>query len=190
MKTKISFVIGFFLLSSLVFGQTKYEKEYRLKLSSVPEEAQDFLKALGFNSKIKWYKEEGLASTSIEAKTEFNDKKYSIEFDSNGQIEDIEVEVEWKELPTATQTKICDYLTENHQKYKIEKIQIQYTGDSDNLIKKVTNSAEEGITTHYEIIVKGKTNDNFQLLEYLFSDEGNMVKKSVIVFKNTDNLEY
>ena len=43
--------------------------------------------------------------------------------------------------------------------------------------------------TNY-IKIKGKENEKFQMMEYLFSNEGKFEDKATIIIKNTDNLEY
>ena len=42
----------------------------------------------------------------------------------------------------------------------------------------------------YEIVLKGKENKKYQMMEYLFSNEGKFEDKAIIIMKNTDNLEY
>lgn len=185
-------LIFLLLLScSITFGQKKYEKEYRIKKKTVPTEALEFVKALGFEKRIKWYKEEGLNKNSIEAKTKQHKKRYSIEFDTSGEIEDIEIKIKWRDVPTETQEMISKKFRTEHQKFKIQKIQIQYSGSKESLIKTITqNQPVEGIAIHYELVVKTKTNKDRQDFEYLFSEKGELKKKSVIVSKNSDHLEY
>ena len=185
------FLISFIILNFHLFGQKKYEKESRLKKRKVPIEAIQFVDDLGFKKRIKWYKEEGLNRTSIEAKTKQNKKRYSIEFDTNGNIEDIEIKIKKKAMPSLVQSQITNYLASAHQRFKIRKIQIQYTGDKTALIKSIVNDKpESNISIKYEIVVKAKTNGKYQKLEYLFDDKGRMLEQSVIISKNTDNLEY
>ncbi len=178
------------MISTSALGQEKLEREFRIKEKDVPQKALDFINALSFSKKIKWYKEIGLTSTTVEAKTKSNRKKYSIEFDSLGQIEDIEINIKWKELPTDTQNKITAYLSTAHQKHKIRKIQIQYTGDEALLIDAVKKTPSDAVVINYEIVLKAKTNNEYKLLEYLFSNEGIMRSKATIILNNSDNLEF
>ena len=46
------------------------------------------------------------------------------------------------------------------------------------------------LTRKYEIVLKGKENKKYQMMEYLFSNEGKFEDKAIIIMKNTDNLEY
>ena len=106
-----------------------------------------------------------------------------------GEIEDIECIIEWKDIVIPTQTKINEYLKEKHKKTKFQKIQIQYTGSDENLINQVKNGSSKS-TIKYEIELKAKTGKEREMLEYLFSEAGEMEQKSTIIFKNTDNLEF
>jgi len=187
-----TFFFILFLYPLLSWGQEKYEKERRINIEEVPVEAVKFLQALAFDRKIKWYQEEGINRTSFEAKTKFQHKKYSIEFDKLGQIEDAEIRMDWSEIPKPTQTAIQQQLGEEFQKFKIKKIQVQYTGASPTLIQYLNDQSKDvdSITTKYEIIVKGKKKDTRNWYEFLFSQRGTIEKRSVIVFRNTDNLEF
>ena len=174
-------------------GQIKYEREYRLDISQVPPQALEFVDALNLTNKIKWYKEEGFYKNSIEAKTRYQSKKYSIEFDTSGTIEDIEVEINWEEVPLDTRNAIDEYLDTNFQKSKICKVQRQFVGDEEYLLKITSTEAfhsNDHINVHYELEVAVKRKEKHQKLELLFDEGGRLLKESTIIFKNTDHLEY
>ena len=177
----------------MLYSQIKYEREYRIKTDQVPDQAMEFIESFPFDGKIRWYKEENLNSISIEAKTKFKSEKYSIEFDSAGIIEDVEIEVGWEKIPATTRTAINTYLKSNFQQIKIRKIQCQYTGRMSSL--KQLNTARpkhsnKSIGINYELILKVKKEKKKKLMELLFNEQGTLLKQSSIVFKNTDNLEY
>ena len=47
------------------------------------------------------------------------------------------------------------------------------------------------LTLKYEILLKGKNKERpFQMIEYLFSEKGEMERESKILLKNTDHLVY
>ena len=173
------------------FTQVKYEKEYRINESKIPENIKSYLNTITFKNKIKWYKDETLNKYTYEAKTSHNNLNFSIEFDSLGIIEDVEFEIEWKNIPKLTKKNIEIYLDSLYQKKKIIKVQIQYTGKSENLIDVIKDiELKNRLTRKYEIVLKGKENKKFQMMEYLFSNEGKFEDKAIIIMKNTDNLEY
>ena len=176
---------------NFAFTQVKYEKEYRIDEGRIPENIKSYLNTITFKNKIKWYKDEALNKYTYEAKTSHNNLNFSIEFDSLGIIEDVEFEIEWKNIPKLTKKNIEIYLDSVYQKKKIIKVQVQYTGKSENLIDVIKDiELKNRLTRKYEIVLKGKENKKLQMMEYLFSNEGKFEDKAIIIMKNTDNLEY
>ena len=179
------------LYFNFAFTQVKFEKEYRIKEDNIPENIKSYLNTITFKNKIKWYKDEGLSKYTYEAKTFHDNLNFSIEFDSLGIIEDIEFKIEWKSVPELTKKNIDFYLDSIYQKKKIIKVQIQYTGKPENLINILRDrNQNQRLTRKYEIVLKGKENKKYQMMEYLFSNEGRFEHKATIMIKNTDNLEY
>ena len=172
-------------------AQHKYESESRLKEENVPTKALDFIQSLAVENKIKWYEEEGLNRTTIEAKFKLNNQKYSVEFDSVGNLEDIEILLEWKGLHSSLQDSICIRLGEDCDKIRIQKAQIQYSGEPSVLLSKIKTGKNTGsYLVRYELIVKCYSKKKVALFEYLFSDTGQKLSVAKIVFKNSSNLEY
>lgn len=179
------------LLATCAWGQTKYEKEYRLAPEKVPFQAQAFLDSLAFPGKVKWYFEENLQTNSVEAKVQHQQKKYSIEFDPAGTLQDIEIEWDWKELPADIRKAINEQLCAAYDSFKIRQIQIQYTGDKASLLAVAKNMLPPGkYKTQYELLVKGKKGNVTKLYEITFSQNGSLLETSEIIFRNTDTLEY
>jgi hypothetical protein len=71
-------MILFAICSNQLNAQQKYEKESRLKEKDIPIKAHHFIDFLVAGNRIRWYLEEGLERTSIEAKFKLNNQKYSI----------------------------------------------------------------------------------------------------------------
>ncbi len=185
------FILIFFL--NLVNAQTKYEKEYRINTEEVPQPALEFVKALNFTKKIKWYKEEGLDKISIEAKTKHLSRNYSIEFSKTGVIEDIEIKINTSEIPTNVYQSITQLLSAKYQKVKFSKIQLQLSGDQESMAQSINNQdfeTNELITKRYEIELKAKENGKFQKFEFLFDHNGELLSKAIILLKNSDILEF
>ncbi len=192
MKQSIVLFLFVFFALNFVRAQVKYEKEYRLPAEQVPQLALDVVNAIDFDRTIKWYKEEGFDKTSIEAKTKFQQKKYSIEFDNTGQLEDVEIEIKQQTLPSNVQNEISSYLKEQFQKHKICKIQVQYLGQTTAIINAINQQEFKlaNITTNYELVVKVKQNNIYQEMEFLFDAKGQFLQQAIIIDQNTDNLEY
>ena len=191
MKLTTRFLCFSCLYFNFAFTQVKYEKEYRINNNKIPENIKSYLNTINFKNKIKWYKDEALNKYTYEAKTHHNNLNFSIEFDSLGIIEDVEFEIEWKNIPKLAKKNIEIYLDCTYQKKRIIKVQIHYTGKTENLINVIKDiKFKNRLTRKYEIVLKGKENKKFQMMEYLFSNEGKFEDKAIIIMKNTDNLEY
>ncbi len=174
-----------------IWAQKKYEREYRISSNKVPPSALQFVADIRFSKTVKWYREQGLETTTIEAKTKHKGNRYSIEFTKEGVLEDIEYLIQWNDIPASTQSKITNFLKEKHQKTKLQKIQRQYTGDRADMLRLMKGEVSDDIITiKYEIVLKARTKGAYETIEYLFSENGAVERKSVIVLKNTDNLEF
>lgn len=184
-------VLSLFFNKNRLFAQEKFEKESRLKEKQVPAKALNFLDSLQISRKIKWFKEEGLTRESIEAKFKHNKANYSIEFDIQGKIEDIEKEIDWAKLDNKLRDSISHQLSADCTKFKISKVQIQYTGSECELYSvMLAKEINKNVMAHYELIVQCKHHNTVELFEYLFSDQGKHVSHSIILFKNSSHLEY
>ncbi|MEZ4942235.1 MAG: hypothetical protein R3D58_15260 [Saprospiraceae bacterium] len=172
-------------------GQTKYEREYRIKTQAVPAPARQFVDSLAFRKKVKWYFEENLRGNSIEAKVCRDKKRFSIEFDTSGVLQDIEIQHRWTDIPEHTRNQITATLDSLFVRHDIRKIQIQYAGDRSALFKLAQNQQPaKAYTTRYEMVVKGKKPDGLRLYEITLDENGALRALEEIVFKNSDNLEY
>lgn len=183
-------LICFFFIGNMVVGQTKFEKESRLNIQDIPSQAKAFVFELTPSKKVKWYKEESIEGQSIEAKTCYQNKKYSIEFNMDGTLQDVEMETEIKNINTTTRTRLTTHLEVTFKKYKIKKIQIQYTATAQNLLDYFKTGSSKGVTIKYEIVLKGKTDLDKQLYEFTFLQDGTFENSKQIIFRNTDNIEF
>lgn len=183
-------LIGFSCSANLL-AQEKFEKESRMKQRDVPLKAFSFVDSLNYNTKIKWYKEEGLTGKSIEAKFKYNKTNYSIEFNTLGNIEDIEKEVNWADMDLMISESITRQFITDCPKHKIVKVQKQYSGSEKDLFSLLKTGTESGqLKVRYEIIVKCTERRKASLFEYLFDENGMLLSKSKIIFKNSSHLEY
>ena len=174
-----------------MYSQDKFEKERRIKKKDVPVIASSFIDSLKFPAKIKWFAEEGATHKSFEAKFTHNHSKHSIEFDTTGAIEDIEIVIDWKSIDTTVSNTILKQLATNCSQPKISKIQMQYTGSASTLFSFLSNTNNtEPLTIKYEIVVRCKEPNAVHLYEYLFDEKGTIESKTKIVFKNSSHLEY
>ncbi|TNE79703.1 MAG: hypothetical protein EP332_10225 [Bacteroidetes bacterium] len=176
---------------SPLWAQEKIERESRLSSSEVPEQARLCLARIDSQTRIKWYREEGLTGMSIEAKFSWQKHRYSVEFDSLGSLQDIEIELSWKELDKALQDSLHHQLEQECNRHKVRKIQLQYTGDTSDLKQfLLSDSASPKLSTHYELVVKCRTDGRYYLYEFLFSEAAVLQSKLKIVFRDSSHLEY
>ena len=184
------FLLGLIYSNSLV-AQDKFEKESRIKRSVVPLKALVFMDSLHYNTKIKWYEEDGLTRKSFEAKFKYKKTKYSIEFDTLGTIEDVEIDVNWSDIKLELANSFSRQLKLDCSKHKIVKIQKQFTGNEYDLFSLLRNGTTiEQLKIKYEIVVKCHEQKEVNLFEYLFNEKGIYESKAKIIFKNSSHLEY
>lgn len=184
------------LLPVAASAQRKFEKEVRIRnrelSEQVPKAALEFVDALPCDHRLRWYREEGYDGHSFEAKTRIERRRISIEFSANGDFEDIEANISPDGIlkPTARQA-MEDYLQASNGQYRIEKLQIQYSGNAEAACKSFSTGApQDGAAVRYEWVVSSKEDGEFVLFEYLFDEDGAFIKRTEIDLVPTDNIEY
>ena len=176
-----------------VFGQSqsKMEKERRIEIGEVPDRAVRFVDSLFPGNQVKWYFEENLIGNSIEGKLRNGKQRYSVEFDTSGVLQDIEKVISAKEVRNGLFQQIRTKLDDNFRKVRIDKIQVQFSGDPLSLLKAPLEPGveHEGIMERYEIVFRGKKED-WKLYEATFSKAGDLLSLEEIILKNTDHLAF
>ncbi|CAM3384566.1 hypothetical protein ZORO111903_12245 [Zobellia roscoffensis] len=181
----LSFLILFFIFStSTAFAQIKNEREHRIKKSQFPENARLFIHQKLVNAKrIRFYKEIDGNKVSYEAKFKKDRLQYSIEFNTEGILEDIEIEIKPIDIPNETYTKITIYLENNFKKYRVKKIQQQYLSDGEDIDQTLKEAFQNLMlpSIKYELIVNGKKEKSFEQFEILFNADGKfeLIKKAL-----------
>ena len=183
----LSFVYSFSGIS-----QVKFEKERRVKSVEVPLAAFNFIQEFIPGRKVKWFYEEGTFGNSYETKFKKNGFKYSIEFDTIGKIQDVEIIIQIDEIEGYIYENIKTRLNQILENYSIQKSQIQYVGNIYDLLSlndlKKAHIQQLGIA--YELVVKGKIDGEVKLIEFNFSQTGDFIHQSELHLQNFDNLEY
>lgn len=183
-----------FLISFSVFAQNKkIERERRISEEEMPEKALRLLNAEKPEKarRIKFYLETDGEKASYEAKFKYRGHRYSVEFDTLGQLQDIEVELKNRDLPEHIFREITIYLTNDSEKHKIEKIQAQFV-TSESAARNFQRSLnfESNKPQNYEVIVVLKKDDQFHKFEMLFDDSGKFIRKREITRNNYDYIIY
>ncbi|MFC3878712.1 hypothetical protein ACFOSV_00905 [Algoriphagus namhaensis] len=184
----LSFLFAGFGLSAK--AQDKVEREKKVKKSEVPSPAKKWLKdAFETLKSPKWYLETNESGYSYEAKFKWNDQYYSVEFDSLGVIEDVEIELNFEELAAEVQQNLNQYFSEGYKNYKIRRLQIQYSGHPDDLEDLFDENEMEGLEVRYEIEFVGTDIDGLsQFWEGLFDEKGVFISRRKIITPPNENL--
>ena len=199
MWTKYSFFLlctCVLLLTSVSRAQVqdavKTEREYRIKPELVPQNAIDFITTFEINRSVKWLQELGDDGASIEAKFKYKGQRHSVEFTTDGVLEDVEIVIDLGDLPKDTKQEITSYFAQEFDYFKVEKIQAQYN----NTVKEIINRTAKKLVAstlipHYEVVVKtrnsGKKSNRY---EVLFNEKGAFISRSQISIRRDNILRF
>ncbi|WP_297762503.1 hypothetical protein [uncultured Muriicola sp.] len=175
-------------------AQAKYEREHRIKKSQFPEEAHALLaNEITKVKRLRFYKETDSAKTRFEAKFKKDRLHYSMEFDSDGILEDVEILIKEIDIPNDTFTSIESYLNQSYSKYHIRKIQQLYPVKNREEVKKTLKEAFQNLllpSVNYKLLVSCKTEDGKMDFEFLFDSAGTFKKKRALLPPNYDHVLY
>ncbi len=192
MSIKKIFSISVLLAFSFyLYGQVKHEREFRIKEHQAPALAISFIHSVFSGNKVRWYAEVSNEGKTIEAKLNHNGRSYSIEFDLEGNILEVEFEIKMDEIPESTQTIIENKLKGEFDRYRISRIQEQRIGSREGQYWFLNNGDEAKIEEkNFEITIRGTKNRKTGWFEFLFSNDGQIISKVPVVFRNIDILEF
>jgi len=195
----MKYIFFLLLLCSSLFcisqNSYKHEKEERIEKQLFPQNALELLdKTLPKKiKKVKYYKEQDSAKISYESKLKYNSKKYSIEFSEEGLLEDVEITIKQKEIPSKTFEKIKKYLYGKYTSFRIKKIQRQYRNttntDAETIVKEAFSETKTG-THFYEIIAEVKTEKERYFIEITFTKDGDFELSRTIIQGSYDHILY
>ncbi len=191
-----SFLSLLFSLVSLLMalscvGQQKYEREYRIKPGEIPPRAARFIDDVFRRVPIRWYGEESLTGKTIEAKLRSGGKRYSIEFDPTGEIQDVEIQTHFRQLPVKAKMRISEELTRKFDKFTVSKSQWQWTASQADLkIALLTDSLPTSVQIRYELIIKARKDRSENQYEVLSEQNGAVIRIHQLVERNSTNLIY
>ncbi len=190
----------FLLLAVLIFcvsqgaAQNKYEREYRIKKSQFPKEAIQLISdKIEDVKRLKFYKETDSAKVSFEAKFKKDRLWYSVEFNEDGILEDIEITVKSIDMPSDSYTAILAYLDKSFSKYRIKKIQQQYpVAEYEPLETTIKNAFQNLLlpSINYELMIGGKKEKEYMDYEILFNSEGRFLSIRKSLPPNYDHVLY
>lgn len=175
----------------VVHAQNKEEKEKRISADELPAKSFGVLEPfLEDAQRLRFYYEIDGDHKSYEAKFNYEGQKYSIEFDSLGMLEDVEVIVNWKSVPESTRNGIQSYF-DTFKKYKIFRLQKQFISKGGEDQKTVEAAlADQGETIRYEMVVGLKAEKVWNNFELLFDDRGVLLDKRKVISRSSDYILY
>lgn len=192
MKYKFSLFV--FLLSLfLVSGQTKNEREFKIKPSELPQNVEKLLTPYLQDAKrIRFYQEIDGDKKSFEAKFKKGRLHYSVEFDSKGILEDVEFKITPADIPEASWSNILQYLEKNFEKFSVKKIQQQYPTLNKSTNEVLTEAFQNLILPYinYELIVSAKKEKGYEQFEILFNAEGEFINRRKSIRSKYDHVLY
>ena len=177
---------------SFIFSQEKYEREHRINKTDFPVKASDLIKEKKVDSKkIKFYKEIDSLKTTFKAKFKKDRLWYSIDFNENGDLENINVQIKSIDIPNESFETIITYLGENFKSYKIKKIQQKYAAHND--VDATFKNAFQNLmlpSLFYEISIAGKVDTHKEQFQILFDAEGIFKSSRKSLPPNYDHVLY
>lgn len=172
---KYKFIL-FFLCTSLCFAQSKNEKEERIAAEAFPANAISYFHIISQDVKyLKFFKETDGDKKSYEVKFKYNKEHYSVEFDTLGNLEDIEIVIKKRHIPKDVYRSVSNYFKTTFKKFTLVKIQKQYVNTTKYSDKQFIQTILEkpyNKHTHFEIIAEVKTEDKHELREFTFNRLG------------------
>lgn len=173
-----------FVLGSYGYAQQKQEQEFGIDEKDLPRNISPLLSEyLKDVKRLRFFKELDGQKTSYEVKFKKDTLYYSIEFDSIGQLEDVEFIIKESAIPKKSYASINEYLGTAHEKYRIKKIQQQYPHEGGNAKALLRDAFQNLLSTkiNYELIIATKDKEGYVEFEITFDAQGNhlLTRKSV-----------
>ncbi|MBR9855072.1 MAG: hypothetical protein GYB37_10935 [Algicola sp.] len=163
----------------IALAQSKYERESRIEKNQFPAKSYMQIQEYLENAKrIRFYQEMDSTKKSYEAKFKKGRLYYSVEFNEQGSLEDIEFKIKERDIPNATWGAIQQHLTKNHNNYRVKKIQQQYPVSQEQSVEKTLYNAFQNLIlpeVNYELVFSTKEKDGFQEYEALFNADGTLI---------------
>jgi hypothetical protein len=189
-----AFILVLFSLATAAQGQVKYEREFRILREQFPKSALESVSPyLDGVKKLKFYKEIDSNRRSYELKFKKDRLHYSVEFNEEEALEDVEVIIKPVDIPEQTWNTIQEHLGSSWPKYKVRKIQQQYPRDAFSSDSETFQKAFQNLILpeiRYEIVVRGKTEDGYRDFELLYDAKGELLLMRESLPPNYDHVLY
>lgn len=197
MKTYYHFLAAiiisiFFAHPELMAQSVKNEGETSIKSSEMPASALSLIKQFWKDhKKADFYREFDGEKISYEAKLYRDGYQYSIEFDKNGLLEDVEQLIEFNEIPGVLRNTITEEINQQYTKHRITRVQRQFSTknrDEEDIIEKVLEGNFDDLTIRYELEIEAQNKEELGTFELLFNHNGQLIQKRKILRRSLDNI--
>ncbi|WP_339836504.1 hypothetical protein [uncultured Maribacter sp.] len=182
-----------FLCFQFSYTQYKNEREFRIRKSQFPSAAISIIEdnVVGIK-RLKFYKETDSNKVSFEAKLKMDKLWYSLEFNKEGVLKNIEILINSTDIPNDTYSKIESYLNNDFLKYRIKSLRQQYPSNNNTLEETFKNAFQNLIlpSNIYEIVVVDKKEGRNVDYKIQFDAEGNFKKIRTALPPNYDHVLY
>ncbi len=186
----------FAFLSYTCLAQVKFEKEERIRKEALPVSVIKLLPLMETNAKhFRYYREFDGQIISYEVKFKKHNTQFSVEFDKEGTLEDVEVLIPKAALPKPVMKSVQAHFQRPKyirlQKQFVHPIGTNAAHTLQTILEKYPSSKHDiSINSAYEIVVFGKTQKGYRQFELLIDSDGTLLKKRNILAKNYDHVVY
>jgi hypothetical protein len=192
------FLLPFLLLSAgnALAQAVKNEMETSIQPNQMPEKAMLLLGPVLTDAlRVRYFRETDGDLVTYESKLQWKGDFYSIEFEQDGSLLDIEKLVKFRSLPKEIRQQVETQMETEFGRHRIRRTQVQfsagYSGQPDaEIISKFINNAGGELTVRYEIEADGRIGSQIGGYELLFDPDGKLVKRRPIVRRPLDNILY
>lgn len=184
------FLTCLFLFQTQAEAQKKVERESSIRSSRVPAHVKKWIDSLEGKRRLHWIIERQDSSYNYEAKFIYQGLYYSVEIDTSGQLRDIEIEKSKKQLDSAVYRGIEEGIAFWFDRFRIRKIQIQYTGSHEHLLKYLYQNDNSSLTKRFEVVFSSKVLRIRENYESLHAEDGRLIEWRLIVSQGFDSLMF
>lgn len=188
-------LISFGTFTSAYAQSEKNEVERSLNRNDMPDKVLSLIDEFWPNLRgIKYFEQTDGEETTYEVKLEWQGDQYSIEFSTEGAVQDVEKLISFEDIPEPARGSITRDLDEQFNKYRLTRIQLQFIAadddgvDDSDFIDDILESDSEDYEIRFEIELDGENRRELGSFEMLYNESGTLLEKSKIIRRSLDNI--
>lgn len=194
-STFMVLLISFGTFTSAFSQSEKNEIERSVNRNDMPDKVLSLIDEFWPNLRgIKYYEQTDGDETTYEVKLEWQGDQYSIEFSTDGAVQDVEKLIDFEDIPESTRAVITRDLEGQFNKYRLTRIQIQFLAadeddeDDSDFIDDILEEDADDYEIRYEIELDGENRRELGSFEMLYDESGTLIEKRRIVRRSLDNI--